>query len=412
MPGGLVPGSRANKFSKAFWDKARAKFGNNKFIFHENTYAGINSRITVTCNSHGEFERQANNFLASPVGCPKCVKGNRRSLPVIIDQFIDQATEVHDGKYTYPHEQLFENIHSNVTITCNIHGDFTQRAIQHLDGRGCKKCNLAAGTLRYTTETFIDRAKKVHQGRKYDYSKTVFISGHEKLTVICPSHGNFLVEASSHLSGRECNDCRNQKATKTTEEFIEKGKSIHGDKYQYDKCIYTHSKNNVIITCPKHGDFEQRPNCHLKGSGCKRCAAGSNSRKAVQWLEYMQVRTGLAIEHSVNGGEHYIEEIMPGKTRADIRVDGYNADTKTVFEFMGDSYHGNPKRYSEKMDEMHWCVKGKTYQDLYDATVNRTSWLRSLNYTVVEIWEMDWDRAVKAVVKIQRAFRKKHRTLS
>ena len=406
MPGGVIPGSHQSKFSKAFWEKARAKFGNDYLIFHEDTYAGISSKITVTCKKHGNFTRQANNFLASPVGCPACVKGNRRQLPVIIDQFIEQATIVHDGKYTYKHEQSFENIKTaTVVITCPVHGDFMQKALQHLNGCGCKNCSLAAGTLRYTTESFIERAKKVHEGRYYDYSKTKFISGHDFLTVICPIHGEYSVEASNHLAGRECNDCCNQKATKTTEEFIKQAKIIHGDKYAYDKCCYQRANLKVIITCNVHGDFEQRASGHLKGSGCSKCSH-TNSKKAIQWLEYMQIRTGLDIEHSGNGGEHYIEEIMPGKTRADIRVDGYHAFSCTVYEFQGTVFHADPRRYRAKFDEMHFCIPNKTYGEVYEATLKRCAWLRGLGYTLVEMWEIDWDKAVKAVIKIQRAFRK------
>ena len=33
----------------------------------------------------------------------------------------------------------------------------------------------------------------------------------------------------------------------TTEEFIEKAKAVHGDKYHYSKVAYEHSKKPVII---------------------------------------------------------------------------------------------------------------------------------------------------------------------
>lgn len=42
----------------------------------------------------------------------------------------------------------------------------------------------------------------------------------------------------------------------TTEIFIENSKKIHGNLYNYDKTIYTGSRNKVIITCKIHGDFE------------------------------------------------------------------------------------------------------------------------------------------------------------
>lgn len=57
----------------------------------------------------------------------------------------------------------------------------------------------------------------------------------------------------------------------TTKEFIKKAKTIHKDKYIYDKTLYTNSRQKVIITCPIHGDFEQLANAHLKGQGCPQC---------------------------------------------------------------------------------------------------------------------------------------------
>lgn len=64
----------------------------------------------------------------------------------------------------------------------------------------------------------------------------------------------------------------------TREEFIEKAKSIHGDKYNYDKVDNIKSSNSiVVITCPKHGDFEQPVKVHLKGHGCRKCRDEANS---------------------------------------------------------------------------------------------------------------------------------------
>ena len=61
----------------------------------------------------------------------------------------------------------------------------------------------------------------------------------------------------------------------TTEEFIEKAKLKHGDKYDYSKVKYTNNKIKVKIICPIHGEFEQTPNCHLDNQGCPICGDAS-----------------------------------------------------------------------------------------------------------------------------------------
>lgn len=56
--------------------------------------------------------------------------------------------------------------------------------------------------------------------------------------------------------------------------FIPRALEVHNGKYSYEKTIYKKAKEKVIITCPIHGDFEQRPQDHvLKKCGCPKCKA-------------------------------------------------------------------------------------------------------------------------------------------
>ena len=54
----------------------------------------------------------------------------------------------------------------------------------------------------------------------------------------------------------------------TTEQFIQKAKLVHFDKYNYNPTLYENAKTKVTINCPVHGDFEQLPSNHLTGFGC------------------------------------------------------------------------------------------------------------------------------------------------
>jgi len=61
---------------------------------------------------------------------------------------------------------------------------------------------------------------------------------------------------------------------KTTKQFIEKAKQIHTDTYDYSLVKYEGVNNKVIISCEKTWMFfQQTPNNHLKGQGCKKCAS-------------------------------------------------------------------------------------------------------------------------------------------
>jgi hypothetical protein len=57
----------------------------------------------------------------------------------------------------------------------------------------------------------------------------------------------------------------------TTEEFIQKAVTVHGDKFEYSKVRYEKNNIKVEIICKKHGSFEQRPDKHLYGQGCPEC---------------------------------------------------------------------------------------------------------------------------------------------
>jgi hypothetical protein len=54
----------------------------------------------------------------------------------------------------------------------------------------------------------------------------------------------------------------------TTQEFIERAKKTHSDRFNYDKVKYIDTVHKVIITCKVHGDFYQSPMDHIRGKGC------------------------------------------------------------------------------------------------------------------------------------------------
>jgi rubrerythrin len=71
----------------------------------------------------------------------------------------------------------------------------------------------------------------------------------------------------------------------TTIEFIAKAKSVHGDKYDYSLVDYKYSKLKIIIICKKHGQFFQKPNCHLNNQGCPICGANNRITSNVKTID-------------------------------------------------------------------------------------------------------------------------------
>jgi hypothetical protein len=130
------------------------------------------------------------------------------------------------------------------------------------------------------TETFIQRAGSLHNNF-YDYSKSVYTRGKEKICIICPAHGEFYQISANHLMGQGCPTCGQDKKKVTKEEFITRSMSIHKNKYTYDNISYVNTETKVSITCLVHGNFYQKPEDHMSGYGCKLCGevAIANSKK-------------------------------------------------------------------------------------------------------------------------------------
>lgn len=65
----------------------------------------------------------------------------------------------------------------------------------------------------------------------------------------------------------------------TTEEFIQKAKVVHGEKYDYSQVEYATKNIPVVIICPKHGPFKTKPSTHMK-SGCVDCWKESRKKSS------------------------------------------------------------------------------------------------------------------------------------
>ena len=120
---------------------------------------------------------------------------------------------------------------------------------------------------------------------------------------------------------------------------------------------------------------------------------------AIEWLtwcNHQQQQHSLAssgIQHVRNAGEYCI----PGTK---FFVDGYCHDTNTVYEFQGCFTHGCPTCYPNR-HEKHVRHYDRTMQDVYETTQQKIQAIRTLGYTVVEMWKCEWDRLKETSPDIQ-----------
>lgn len=125
---------------------------------------------------------------------------------------------------------------------------------------------------KLTTKEFIKRARKVH-GNKYNYSLFKYVNAITKGKMKCQKCNDIFEQNYVHHVIRKhgCPNCAGNKRL-TTNTFITKSRLIHGKKYNYSKVNYKNNSSKVIIICPKHGEFLQRPGNHINiKNGCPTC---------------------------------------------------------------------------------------------------------------------------------------------
>lgn len=231
----------------------------------------VNKKVCITCPKHGDFWMTVTDHLNGR-GCRKCAIEKIKERGILTNEkFIEKAKKIHGNKYTYEKVDLEHPVDGKVCVTCPKHGDFWIKPKNHLSGSGCVECSYDRARERFSMgkEEFVRRAKEVH-GDKYDYSKVEYINESTKVEIICPLHGPFWQTPGNHLLGKGCGRCAGKGCD--TEEFIRKARKVHGDKYDYSKVKYTKNREKVTIICPIHGEFDQVANYHLNGRGCPKCA--------------------------------------------------------------------------------------------------------------------------------------------
>lgn len=329
-----------------FIEKAKQVHG-DKYDYSLVKYNGNTKKVQIICPAHGMFWQLPNNHLAGK-GCNRCA-GHAR---LTNEEFVERATKVHQGKYTYEHTEYVSG-HVPVKITCPIHGVFEQDPFSHLSGHGCGKCadEQNAERIRKPFDWFVENARQLH-GDKYAYDKSTYVDTQTKTRIICPEHGEFWQVPYAHLSNQGCPKCGiikyGSQARIGTEEFIRRSKEVHGSMYDYSNVKYETMRDKVGIICPTHGIFYQEPMHHLEGSGCPVCSFSSLEREMLVFLEEH------GIKYVKQAGRNVFEWL--GLQRLDFYLPDYNTaiECQGVQHFKSVSCFGGDKglQVTQERDEM------------------------------------------------------------
>lgn len=266
-----------------FVERARS-IHHDKYDYSKVNYKNNHTKVVIACPVHGDFEMLPSNHTHGriPQGCPSCSGRTQWTK----SSFIEAATKLHAGKYTY-YKTDYASTAVPVIIICPLHGEFLQKPSKHLAGQGCPIC---AGTKKKTTEQFVEKARTIH-GEKYDYTDAVYTTNHKKVRIICPEHGTFEMTPANHTHRSKpqgCPKCSGRRI-QTTADFVEASLEVHEGFYSYALTEYIDSRTPITIICPFHGEFRQKPQVHLMGSGCSRCRSPKGEHRIETVLKQLGV---------------------------------------------------------------------------------------------------------------------------
>ncbi len=267
-----------------------------KFDYSNTLYVDGQTKVTIRCLKHGDFDILPHVHLRGAGGCKGCKTGKLSQK-----EFIDKSKKLFPRRYDY-NATVFDGTTKEVTIICKKkgHGAFTQLAGNHLTGReGCHKCaRLNAGrpeeqssvsartaqrgseliARRISQKEFERRARKKHKNR-YDLSEAVYETQSDPVRVICKSHGPFQIAPHNLWRGGNCPKCAKAEAGNAHRlnpiVFLERARLKHGNKYDLSQVKYTVAKAKIKPICKIHGPFTVLPANFLRGTGCPKCASST-----------------------------------------------------------------------------------------------------------------------------------------
>ncbi len=132
---------------------AKAKHG-NKYDYSQVEYINNHSPVLIICKEHGPIWQNASSHLRAEC---QCCAPNRKLTQT---EFIQKSLKIHNNKYTYE-ATIYKNNRSHVTIICPIHGEFSQKAHTHLNGKGCPDCGKWRCCSKSETEWLDEIQTKV-----------------------------------------------------------------------------------------------------------------------------------------------------------------------------------------------------------------------------------------------------------
>jgi len=260
----LTPAQRIEQFRGVHGDQ---------YDYVPDTIKSAHVKMTVICPDHGEFQQTVANHMKGQK-CPGCV-GRLRVTNEMIDERLEGRGITRLGD--------IENTKVPILWRCEGCSHEWMANFNNVQtGHGCPACAAVAVTesRRFSGAQWLERFLEAH-GDRYDYGDISVENRRGKVKITCSEHGEFQQAVEEHAAGSGCPECaisRNADSRRhTPEQWLEKFREVHGDRYEYDLSGLSGNRSKITIKCPEHGEFEQTAFDHHQGCGCSACKCNRSS---------------------------------------------------------------------------------------------------------------------------------------
>jgi len=257
-------------------------------------------------------------------------------------------------------EEEYTNVGMTLKLRCSKGHTYTSNWTHfYHNGFRCKKC-VALG-INFVRDQFEEEGYTVlSEDYKNQYTKIRYrcSRGHENYTTW-----------NNWQQNSRCPECRKEPYGDIVEAFEKSGYKVLSPEEDY-----TLAKFKFEYECPKGHIFSMNWPNFKYGYRCPSCSVGNISKMSQEWLDSLSVKKEFR-EHRINLNGSF------------LRVDGFDPKTNTVYEFLGDYWHGNPKKYSPKGINSH---SKKPFGKLHREWLERKNLLKEAGFKVIYIWESDY----------------------
>ena len=159
----------------------REKHG-DEYDYSKVIFTKMHEKVCIICKEHGEFWQTPSKHLLGQ-GCPKCgINKRAQEKTLTTSEFIEKGKTIHKGKYIYD-KTIYNGTYEYLTVTCPIHGDFSQRANDHLNGHGCPICGNNMSIAEKEIEEYVNSL-----GLNTESKKRGVLSDNKEIDILIPNN--------------------------------------------------------------------------------------------------------------------------------------------------------------------------------------------------------------------------------